>query len=615
MRRASDEKDRSSKRDLLFSLLLSGPKTSDAGSGPLSGLIQSWKYSVSLEHDSLCSIIPALLVSLFKCISDSIQFRSWGHTLCRLILQEEQLKLLERNLHASKGKDFLIVPALQLLTQVALFDGGSFSKSIFNRRHLTFYRLSEFLCVRAHASGEDQRRRTSIREAAESYLLVSIKLQIRQCKDYLLCNPHIVHRLLQNVGSDPNWMVMNILNALKQNVLEDNDLPRFVKEQVFNQRTLDSLATLYDKTEDSQMSSDTNLRNAVHDLLMTLCTSSRWGLMLSPTSLNVSQNSEAAEDTSTGRIRQDPRSGCITFLRHCRPHADTLQADLVIGSFKANPGLSYEYFDGKAEFSMEPKLTMTWLGYARFILACIQVPVNESLLDALKVQADAPQRIVHEILPQPCTLKVLTHCLNSTYSLISFIMISILNAAFAKFQTVLQYLKAGQVCEQVRTEFAKHCPDMRHLVQQFRSSDKNGPLYREALVGLLASYYCFIPDTALEIDFDISRAVADALAATSRDNRDETRKSLLLPELDHLLEIALYSPHMRWGYKQGKSEQTSVTLFANAYCKTQPASKSLRSLHFCNHALRSLVPSKMIVNVCAQPLQLKTTYWSPRMLQ
>lgn len=77
-------------------------------------------------------------------------------------------------------------------------------------------------------------------------------------------------------------------------------------------------------------------------------------------------------------------------------------------------------------------------------------------------------------------------------------------------------------------------------------------MQREAVTRLLALYYKVVPQIALEEKFDISIALTNSLSYAEKAEEPEEGNELRALELEHLLEIGLRSPNMRWFNKPGK---------------------------------------------------------------
>ena len=578
VKRGTDTAEQDGRRAILLKFLQSRrPTAGEAENTALSGLIQTWHFAVQANSEGVCSSVASCLASLLKAVSGLVEFRESGKALCRALLQDDQLTLFDRSLSAHRRKEHLIAPCLRLLTEIVLFDGGNSAKIVFRQRRTTFQRLDVFLSMRndEQRGANATKRRPPVREAALRYLFANLRLQGRTAKGYILGNSRTARSLLQGMAGDPPWVVREILTALRRDVQEDAGLPRSTKTQFFSDWTLSRLAALYHYDEADELQTGSSVRDAVHSFLLFTCTSPGHGFLVD------GDGGDAADEFTTGsRAGSDgedsrkvsgfgqvtkQRRVVLNFLQSLRPYADVLQADLILECFRAAPSLTDEYFSGSASFSFEPKLTATWIGYSRFLLAVIQLPASGSLLQAGRNQRTVIERSMSGILPRPLTAKILTRCLNQSLPLITFFAVRILSAAFDKLTKVTRGLRLKRLGEHGRSsdasqrivhalhaEFCARCPEIKHVVARFRSCPSENTTLAEALARLLASYYTVLPAVALEEKFDISSALCRAVSDLDQAHERKDRGGLVRLELDHLLVLASRTPNMQWWHRPGR---------------------------------------------------------------
>ena len=563
-------------------------RNGDSEAIPLSGLIQSWHFAVQASNDSLCSSIPACFALLLKSISSLSEFRECGNVFCRILLRDDHLDLFNRGLSAHRHKEYLIDPCLRLLTEIVLFDGGSAAKLVYRQKETTFQRLDVFLAMRNDIYGEENvsRRRASIREIALRYLFANLRLQGRTAKSQLLTRTHIVRSIFQDIADDPPWIIQELLPILKRDIQEDAGLSRVTKAQFFSDWTLGCLATLYNYRETTDRQANSTVKSTVHAFLLFLCTCPPQGFLCN------------GEETAAGGVlygqegtgsddEESPRDSCVfnnsnqyksilRFLKRLRPHANVLEGNLILDCFRTTPSLIVDYFSEKLSFTFDPKLTATWIGYSRFLLATIQLPLPESLWQKGVNEEALIKVLMGCVLPQPLTQKVLTRCLNQSSPLITFLTARILSAAFGKFTQIINMLRSEKQCERVRPSAASErviqglfgilsprCPETKHVYRQFRSCSEEKPTFREAIARLLAYYLETLPAVALEEKLNVS--VALSVASRCLDQRLGNCKNdgLRKLELRHLFNVAVQSPDMQWWHKPGVSCPRS--LFVSSY--------------------------------------------------
>lgn len=563
--------DTSMKRGILLEYLNSQKPPAESGpSQYLADIIYSWSFSAQSNNEGLFSAIAAVLALLLKATSNHIEFREHGNSLCKTLLQEDQLKLFDKGLGASKTKEHVISPCLRLLTEIVLYDGGTAAPVVYAHREITLKRIHVFLGMRKASTeaGPETQRRPSVRTNALRYLFANIRLQSRSAKSNLLADGKMIRAIFHGIKEDVSFVVLEILTVFKIDVVDDLKLAHGVKTRLFGDSTLRSLSTLYQLTDHEGKSDEvTRVRNQAHELLLYVCTTAERGILNSNRKAYLQENSgrenggwESGLDSAQKRV-EVANVTLSSFLESLRPYADIRQCELVLAVFKVAPDLVPDYFLRKS-FSFEPKLTSTWAGYSNFLLSSIQIPLPYDHFSG-KVPP-CLSFIIESILPQPLTKKALTRCLNQSSDMIRFFTVRILIAAFKKLATLLELLapiiqadegETGSLWHQAQldviNEFQKRCPEMKHVVAVFRNCSADSPLFREGVARLLAMYYKHLPQLALEEKLDISLALSNSLKQNFLHAEDSKSNWFRRLELYSFLEIARRSPDMRWWHKPG----------------------------------------------------------------
>lgn len=488
-------------RAILLDFFRSKTSRSEENTTAFSGLIQSWHFAVQANAEYLVSSIAAVFASLLKSVSTLIDFREDGLSLCRILLQDDQMSLFDRAFTANRAKEHLIDPCLRLLTEVLHFDGGTCARLIYRQKDTTFRHLDVFLSHRQHSPGDDvgKKRRASVHELAHQYLLANLQLQGPIAKTAIMRNGPIVRAFLQNLTQLPSWLVVETLDGLHNAVLEDAQLSTSTKNRFFNESSLRSLSSLYNYKEQTEAESKRSVRMKLNALLLAICVLSESSLLKTSGAVHVDPehaSSHAVEGSGTDALSSMPRSirNLLTFLSSLRPYADTLQANLIIEVFERAPNMIDAYFSTMRTFPFDPKLTATWVGYARFLLALIQSVNEEKLVQSVDIGSQGLTTLLHCILPRPLTTKVLTRCLNQSSQLLKFLTVQILNAAFAKIERVSRIRvglaqNAEEAAEGLAMAFADRCPDMNIIIMQFQSCSDTRAVLKESLGRLLIYYY------------------------------------------------------------------------------------------------------------------------------
>ena len=578
--------DRSIKQELLLGYLRSQAPAEDAEEATyLAELIKTWHFATQSNAEGLYSSLVAVFALLLKTISSLIDFREYGNQICNTLVQDDQFKLFERGLSANKAKEHLISPCLRLLTEIVSFDGGHAAKAVYRQREVAFKRLETFLGMRKdfdNMEEPERRTRPSVRNNAIRYLLANLRLQSPSAKSSILAEGRIIHSLFEDIAEDSPTVILEILDALKKGVALDGVISQSVKARLFNAWALGRLATLYGYREsDGLLESDRNVQNSAHGFLLFLCTTPGHGVLHPRTKKSLSGVGASETELTFGdvhdsslRHRQQEEANSTrvnatltTFLQSLRPYASVRQSDLVLAVFRTLPEMIGSYFSKNKSFSFDPKLTATWVGYSSFLLATVQLPLHEALLHS-RVDGGVPPPtdiIMESILPRPLTQKVMTRCLNQSSSLITLFGTRILNAAFEKLSTLLELCEDiqhhrtqdqisitwSQAASTLIVEFKERCPEMKHVIAQFRSCSKGNLMLREGLTRLLASYYKIVPQLAMEEKFDISVPLSIALQDFNVATENSQEDGMRLLELEHMLDIAYRSPNMEWWHKTG----------------------------------------------------------------
>ena len=223
-----------------------------------SDLISTWSFAAQSNNDPLLTAVPAVLALLLRTISAHIEFRDIGISLCRTLLQKDQLRLLDRGLAAVKTKEHLISPVIRLLTEVVSFDGGAVANLVYAKRDIVFKRLDQFLDTRGSKApaidedDEERRRKPTLRRNAQRYVIANLKFQSEGAKGDMLLEGKILRALLQGISRDGTDIIADALETIDKEVVNDAALSRKAKSRFLNALNLGSLASLYGVTRSFQ---------------------------------------------------------------------------------------------------------------------------------------------------------------------------------------------------------------------------------------------------------------------------------------------------------------------------------------------------------------------------
>ena len=581
--------DKSTKQKLLLNYLRSqSSPDSTKSSIYLADVIKTWHFAAQSDRESLFSSVVTVLALLLETISSLIEFREYGNRLCCTLTQDDQVQLLDRGLSADKRKKHLISPCIKLLTEVVSFDGGAAAKAVYRQQEITLKRLEIFLGMRNdfREDADPSARKYSVRDYALRYLFANLRFQKPTAKSSILAQGRMGRALFEHIAQDSTCTILENLDSLKQDIALDNLLLYPVKAQFFNGWALSRLATLYSYRDSGDMVGGyTRVQKSAHEFLLFLCTSPGRGVLHAqadqrPFSTDVVgfplTIREEEDQSSQSRLNESFHHDCnnasvAALLQSLRPWASVLQTNLLLAIFRTAPESVASYFLKSTSFSFDPKLSATWIGYASFLLSTVQLPLPNMLLH---VNADEGvpafiEMIMESILPRPLTQRAMTRSLNQNSNLTKFFASRILTAAFRKLESVLRICKDCQyhaaeksiasawsrVTSNTIVQFCQRCPEMKHVIAQFRGCLGEHPMLRENLAQLITLYYKVIPELALKETFDVSVQLSRVLQETSSRTQCSNRDEVQLLYLEHMLEIAHRSPNTQWWQEPGESHR------------------------------------------------------------
>ncbi|CZR63316.1 probable URB1 Nucleolar protein required for the normal accumulation of 25S and 5.8S rRNAs [Phialocephala subalpina] len=591
---ADTENDKATRISILKEYLESQKPADDSDKDAiyLTDLMQTWSFAAQSNDESLLSAVPAVLALLLRTISSALELSEYGLRLGRTVLQKRQEELISRNLAANKSKGFLISPALRLLRELCLFDGGVLARQIFQKRDHTLKVLGRNLSLRYDSDGVEYLKKPSVRTNALRLLLAMIKFLPAESKRELLNQRDIIYAVTRDIGDDPPFMVRDTLETLKSHVLLDEALPRDAKIKIVNATSLGRIVRLYQYNQEEQdpPSGAKSIDTLAHEFLTLACTSPNMGVLtrqsgfyprgidpdevqdldVEGSSINLGLDSIDWMERFTEKV--PVRNTVLSeFIQNLRPWSNPKESDLLVTILRSAPELTADYFFGKKNFSFDPKLTATWMGYSALIYSTLELPIPTFFghQERYARLPPPPAIVLENILPQPLNQKALVRCF--TYpqnALITFFGTRILCVAFQKLQSVLKmYQEAAnetssrlwtQAAERLTDDFCLRCPPIKEVIVAFRRMTSDDLMQKEAITKLLVLYYEIVPRIALEAKFGVSAALADSLQALEDPSLTGQNRALRFLELEHLFEFAHFSSGMRWF---SKTEGASVTPF------------------------------------------------------
>ncbi|QPH04441.1 hypothetical protein C2857_001440 [Epichloe festucae Fl1] len=572
----STDEDRPSKLALLKEYLES-VKPRDAASEDaihMHDIMDMWSFAIQANDEGVMSAVVVVLALLLQIISDSLHLVPYGNGICQTLLQEPQLKAIAKHLASEKSKGFIISPTLRLLREAVCLDGGAYAKRFVRARTYTFTALGRNLEVGHTGDNPEDARKASIRANAVRFFLSCLKFLHSEGRRELLSQKDLLSHLTYMMKNDPPHLVLEVLESLKAHVLMDSKIPREIKFRAFNTKMLMRLLSLYTY---AHATADPDERELVceraHQFLVHVCTTPTSGILypyrgLYPkeaddefSALSARRGSDdESGDPWEGKLREGvPVYNFILseFASKLRPWSSLKHCELLVAIFTAAPELISNYFYNNQSFTFEPKLSMTWIGYAAFLFNTMMIPLPASFGDPTRYAAMPPPTsiILDNIIPRPVTQKVLIRCLSPQARLTSFFATRILVAALEKLSTALRLLEGP--CESKNTlwadasrrivdMFCQRIPDMKEVVRCYKGIPAENVLHKTLTSRLLRLYYEVVPRVALAANFDVSLFFVGVLKNLDETDSEAERKKLGAMELENLVSIASYSPGMRW---------------------------------------------------------------------
>lgn len=540
----------------------------------LNDVMEMWSFAAQANDEGVLSSVAVVLALLLQVVSDSLELVPYGLGICQTLLQERQLKSLSRNLSSEKGKGFIISPTLRLLREVVSFDGGAFAKRVVRARAYTFTSLGRNLEIGHAAENPEDFKKASVRTNSVRFFLSCLKYLHSEGRKEILSQKDLLSHLTYMVKNDPPQLVLEIMESLKRHVLMDSKIAREAKFRVFNIKTLMRFLSLYTYSHAAASADEKELVcSRAHQLVLYICTTPGAGVLYPYQGLYPKESDDEFSALSTKNSGSghsgDPWEGKLRdgvpvynfvlseFVGKLRPWANLKHCELLVAIFGAAPELIADYFYNNRSFTFEPKLSMTWIGYAAFLFNTMMVPFPPAFGDPARyAQMPPPVSILLDnIIPSPINQKVLVRCMSTKSNLTSFFATRILVASLEKLSVCIKMLdghakrKSSLWAEAKRRlvdMFCQRIPDMKEVVRCYKTIPSENILHRALASRLLRLYYEVIPRVALAANFDVSSFFVEVLKGLHEEHGDAEKKELGILELENLVSIASYSPGMRW---------------------------------------------------------------------
>ena len=574
-----------------------GETSKDSEPNAIRDLIQTWNFASYGKHGGLVSLVTSVIALLVRTISTLIDFRDEGLQICRTILQKPQLKMISQSLSSPSSQAHLISPCLRLLTEIVSFDGGVLAADVFRASAFTLdVRSTSRNLSLWHTSSDDPdeiKRRPSVRTNAVRLLMTHLKFQNSAVKTELLRQGQIFRSLFEHVKHDPGHVLKDILESLSAHVIKDEKILRVSKNFIWTEQNLVNLARVYKTRSTANPASTEHPHTLIHKFLLQVCCNPKIGLLRAQggwyppgTHKEVQESIDTNTDTLDLGLAsldwfEDFRENVPVlnetlskFAQGLNPYANEKECELLLRIFKHAPELVADYFL-KKEFPFDPKLSLTWIGFASFIFQVVHLPVPAHFGQRARWYSVPPPTpiVIENILPQPLSQKELTRCLNQSSTLVTYFTVQVLVCALEKLEKVIQRYRVAaaeqgsiweEAVKQLKAECLLRLPRIRDIFNSFNRVSNDTTLLKEAMLRLLRSFSRILPEATLgeNIDFSVPLLVVlTKFQASGADGEDTPTgdSQIQLKELDHLLQLAQQHSDVRWWHK---SNDTTGSPFA-----------------------------------------------------
>ncbi|KAF8459585.1 ribosome 60S biogenesis N-terminal-domain-containing protein [Terfezia claveryi] len=575
------------------------------------GEVEKWKtvmdglgFASQSGNQYLLSAFASALALLVRIMSTIAELTTPGTILCRILLSPENIRFLLRSI--TFHQDRVSSPFLRLLMEINKFNLGELCSTLYSSIDFSTKDLGRNLEPKKAASVGDGNKiggkdpnRPALRTVYIRFLLSFFHFGIPSVKEGVLGQRNLITPVFKHIKHDPPQLVHDILETLRTKVVNDEDVQRGVKSQVFNEWVLGHISALYTRPEPIHEEGDQSKTVAMvaHEFLLNICTKPGVGGVCFPDngwyapSVSITESTTHTKSSgprlahSSQKVFNRTLSEFITTLK---PFADTLQQDLLLAICISCPELISPYFSSTSTFSFDPKLSATWIGYSAFLTSLISLPLPKGGFGILADehtphphQPPAVGVVIESILPRICTRQVLTKCLQFDNSLVRYLSTRLLVSAFTKLDKVMASMEkmANKFSSESLTardwrvaryelgeEFSRRIPEVGVVVGVYNSSSSSlGPnsLAREVSAKLLMQYYTLLPEIALGKRFDVNLSIGQFLEG---DDIGEDVPGMRLLEISHLLNIAKEVGDVKWWSKRAGAAYTSFTAVLLRFC-------------------------------------------------
>ena len=597
-------------------------------------ILAAWAHASESNDEAILVSAPSAFVLFFQIISDQLDFRDFGLSLCHSLLKRDQLRLFEKGLSAPRSKDTLIAVNLQLLTEITSFDGGALASNVFGRRDYLYQRLDGILGNARSAQGS----LLSAHREALKFLLANLKYLDTAAKVEIITHGKTLFSAINSLPQQEPEIIVQTLNALEQWILDDESLSKQLKGRCFNSGVLAALARLYQYEEDQHTTHERNqaqptTRDQLHALLLRVCTSTKAILLPQTGWYPVGTNPDVVEqDENTIDLGLDSpyyfdeytdkvpvkNGGLSTFIQSLKPGEDVLHARLIAAIFAAAPELVAEYFSKKHKFLAPSSDDPLWRGQFAFLFGVVQLQVPPNLgwhEHHLPVTPPPLSVAIESIVPRPLERSTTSKCLHSEDEIVVLSTLRFLTIALEKLDAVLKIIDQASGRSQLWSQawikltnlFIERIPLLQEVITTLHRLDPDKEQLRATLLECIARYYKVLPSAATGLKFDLTPLATKLMLRLESEELDESASSILHEQLSHHLTISKRSSTWKWWHKANQETLSPVVLLLR-FCVNSSKSALKKQ---ATASLGALLTSKGVLSSTTRSLEALLASLSP----
>lgn len=488
-------------------------------------ILSTWSFAVDSNTEAVISAVSAALAQFLKTISGILELRIYGVALIDSLLRRDQSKLFEKCLQSPRTKPHLASPCLRLLTEMVSFDAGARSADFWFRRDLIVPKFEAVLEVQSSSDDPEERKKPSVRRMALRFLIALLRYLDAPAKKDLLFQARALHKCLGGLMQDADDIIVGVLKAMNQYLLDDEKISRTTLARFFNAIHLEALATLYTFDHgDNEI-----VRAAAHKLLIKICTSekrifgghSNWSS--SPeTSITSSDDDfidlglDSPFISEASKIVSTQNTALATFIQKIQPQQDSLQASLLVGIFQANLDLLPEYFSRKRHAPVAASDDSVWRNYFAFIFAVVEIHIPVYSERSPPSRPPHLQVVAECILPSSIDRTYLAKMLSSQDQILRISAARLVSIVLMKLRDVLSTFNRLSITDthlwrQAQNHLSEiielRLPAVREVNLAVQHNLKNQDC--SALLECLQAFHQVLPDAAIATAFDIGPVIVE----------------------------------------------------------------------------------------------------------